>query len=123
MPEEKILNEGDVSRHLFFIIQGECVFNVKDENGNYFVASKLLVEGSSFGEIGLLYNCLRTGDVISKNFITLAYIDFRQFRYLLNKVRYMEKLFIEQVCSYNNSKKNFANRILSRIELFEDISL
>ena len=45
-----------------------------------------MVEGSSFGEIGLIHRCPRTADVIAKNYITLARIKLEQFQILIDQV-------------------------------------
>lgn len=48
---------------MYFVIQGDCLLNMRDEKNEYHVAEKILVEGSYFGEIGLIYKCPRTADI------------------------------------------------------------
>lgn len=34
MPEEEIVYEGEEAENFYFVIQGECLLNIKDENNN-----------------------------------------------------------------------------------------
>lgn len=67
---------------------------MKDENHEYHQAEKLLVEGSYFGEIGLIYKCPRTADISAKNYVTLASIQKHRFRSLLSKVNNLHRMLI-----------------------------
>ena len=81
-----------------------------------------MVEGSSFGEIGLIHRGPRTADVIAKNYITLARIKLEQFQILIDQVDHLKKLLTRQICSYEYSRKTFAKKILKRIDFFNEIT-
>ena len=70
---------------MYFIIQGECVINIMDHEEKTHQAIKLLVEGSHFGEIGLIYKRKRTADVISRNYITMAGLSYPNYREIINE--------------------------------------
>ena len=65
---------GDKVDYLYFIIDGEVVVNMRDENNRLQQAVKLLVEGAHFGEIGILYNCKRTAEIVTRDYNTMGYI-------------------------------------------------
>jgi CRP-like cAMP-binding protein len=48
---------------MFFISSGDCAVNIMDSNRELIVGHRLLVEGDHFGEIGLIYDCIRTATV------------------------------------------------------------
>ena len=68
--------------------------SMMDENNKFNQAMKLLVEGSSFGEIGLIHKCPRTADISAKNYVTLASISEQSFKYLTNEIQNLRKMLI-----------------------------
>lgn len=79
-PEEEIIKQGDEAQEMFFIIQGDCVLNLVEDDMKSYDAVKVMVEGDHIGEIALIYKCKRTASVISRNYNTLARLDITQFR-------------------------------------------
>jgi CRP-like cAMP-binding protein len=79
-PEEEIIKQGDESEEMFFIIQGDCVLNIIEDNLKSYDAVKVMVEGDHIGEIGLIYRCKRTASVISRNYNTLARLGKERYR-------------------------------------------
>lgn len=56
-PEETIMKQDDEPDFMYYISQGDCTVNIRDENRNENVAARILVEGKHFGEIGIIYGC------------------------------------------------------------------
>ena len=69
---------------MYFLSKGDCVVNIKDQNNKEHVAIRLLTEGDYFGEVGMIYSCVRTASVISRNYNTMARISYQQFREVVN---------------------------------------
>jgi len=49
------------------------------------VAFKLLIEGQHFGELGMIYKCVRTATVISRSYNTMARLGYGPFRELVGE--------------------------------------
>ena len=122
-PEEEIIKENDEATKFYFTIQGDCLLNIRDEKFYLHQAQKLLVEGTYFGEIGLLYKRPRTASISAKNYVTLAYIHKNSFNNLLNKIRNLQKILIKQVCSYRYDRKDFFYRVAKQIDSLNGISV
>ena len=82
-PEESIIWQGTESDAMYFISQGECTIDITDENRIVQKTVRLLVEGDHFGEIGLIYGCVRSATVISRNYNTMAKLNKERFRALM----------------------------------------
>ena len=69
MPEEVIIKQGETDPHacIFIIIQGDCDIQMvcHDSEVNY---GDNLVKGEHFGEISVIYDCVRSADVICKSY-------------------------------------------------------
>ena len=63
-PEETVILQGDESIDMYYIIQGDCTVNITEHDQKEHVAVKLLSPGRYFGEIGLIYSCVRTASII-----------------------------------------------------------
>lgn len=83
-PEENIVKENEEAQKFYFVIQGDCLLNIRDEKNDLHTAQKLLIEGNYFGEIGLIYKCPRTADISAKNYVTVSSIQKNKFGNLLN---------------------------------------
>ena len=62
MPEGDIINEGDPADKIYFLSQGGCEVNIKDEKKRDQLA-RYLQPGNIFGEIALIYKCNRTATI------------------------------------------------------------
>jgi F-box/leucine-rich repeat protein 7 len=71
-PEEPIIKQDDPSDSLYYISQGDCTVDIIDEKRVNQKNVRLLTEGSHFGEIGVIYNCVRTASITSRNYNTMA---------------------------------------------------
>ena len=95
------MKEEQEALKFFFVIQGDCLLNIRDENYHVLQAEKLLIEGNYFGEIGLIYKCPRTADIVARNYVTVGTIHKNNFNLLLSGVKNLKKVLIQQVCAYN----------------------
>ena len=71
-PEETVLQQGDDSNDMYYIIQGDCTLNILEHDQKESVGVKLLSAGQYFGEIGIIYECPRTASIISRGYNILA---------------------------------------------------
>ena len=78
-PEDTIIRQGrkEGADYLYFIMQGDCIVNIRDTQGKEHEAYKLLTEGDHFGEISLLYGCPVTASVIAMNYNTFGVVSER----------------------------------------------
>lgn len=83
-PEEKIIEQGEYGKDMFFIQTGDCILNLMDHNRQEYMPPRLLVPGEHFGEIGALYNCQRTCTIIGRFYNTLAQLTYSKFRAFIN---------------------------------------
>ena len=61
---------------MYFIQEGDCIINIKDEKGNEYISEKILIEGDHFGEVAMIYQCKRTASVVSRNYNTMARLQY-----------------------------------------------
>ena len=74
------MKQGEKGNDMYFISQGDCIVNVRDDQMHEKVAHKLLVEGDYFGDISILYNFVRTSSVICRNYNTMARLSHPAFK-------------------------------------------
>jgi CRP-like cAMP-binding protein len=74
--------------------------NIRDHDNKYHLAIKLLVEGDLFGEIGLINNCARTSEVVSRNYNTLARLSKGRLRMMFNQDPTFKKYMIKHSIKY-----------------------
>ena len=72
VPEEEIIIQDEPGNDMFFLSNGDCAVNIKDEQGRDHISVKLLITGDHFGEIALIYKCRRSATVVSRNYNTMA---------------------------------------------------
>ena len=96
--------------------------SMKDQN-NELQEQKLLVEGSYFGEIALIYKCLRTSDIMAKNYVSLASIKKNQFLSLLGKVDNLQRMMVRQIQMYTYARKDFMYKVIRKIDFLKDITI
>jgi ATP-binding cassette, subfamily B, bacterial len=104
VPEEEIIKQGQLGNGLYYITVGDCIVNVVDQNNVELQNIRLLVEGDHFGEIALLYNCERTCTVISRNYNTMARLEYKSLRLLINEYPGYKKSMIKSILKYDDPK-------------------
>jgi CRP-like cAMP-binding protein len=57
VPENVIVQQNTKGDGVYFIQTGDCVVNIKSQNGKDRIAHRLLSEGDHFGEISTIYGC------------------------------------------------------------------
>lgn len=123
-PEEVVVKQGQSERLLFFIIQGDCSVNMVDHQQKEHIATKLLVDGNHFGEIGLIYKTERTATVISRNYNTIGCLNENGIRTIRSNYPEFITEFKKQVYRYNDAKKLYMYHILiNKVEYFSDIDI
>jgi F-box and leucine-rich repeat protein 7 len=122
-PEEVIIKQDDESEHLYYISQGDCTVNIRDENRIEHVAHKILVEGQHFGEIGVIYKCPRTCTVLSRNYNTLARLGSVQFNEIIGNCPEYLIYLRKYVYSYQGTRKIFIWKALTQIPYMKTVSL
>ena len=75
----------------------------------------LLVEGDHFGEIALMYKCLRTASVICRNYNTLARLNYEKWREVVNEYPKYLQLLKMYVSLYEDPFKEFIRKLIMRI--------
>lgn len=107
---------------MYYIIQGDCTVNITEHDKKEHVAVKLLSPGRYFGEIGLIYGCVRTASIISRGYDILARLTKDRFKDLVidhpELLRYMKK----QVSKYRYQKREFVMNCFKQIPYLKDLS-
>ena len=80
VPDEDFIRQGEVGDAMYFIMSGDCVINVQDHRGIARNEIGFIHEGNHFGEISMLFKCLRTCTVLSRTYNIMAILDFRRYR-------------------------------------------
>ena len=106
---------------MYFIMQGDCVVNIRDMAGKLLIAFKLLAEGDIFGEIGLVYLTKRTSTVISRSYSTLAELNYDNFKTITTDYPEMMEYTVKKVMKYKDPRLQFMKRALSKLEFLKEI--
>jgi hypothetical protein len=81
----------------------------------------LLTKSDHFGEIGCLYNCVRTCSVKSLNYSILARMTLPRMRVLFIHYPQLREKFKKHVFSYQDSHKNFVLSTISKIPYMKGV--
>ena len=103
---------------MFFISSGECTVNIVDDKRNEIIAHRLLVEGNHFGEIGLIYDCIRTASVQSRNYNTMATLSKQNFLDLMNEIPGFLKNMKRHVYRYEDPLKTYTSEMMIKLPYF-----
>ena len=80
------------------------------------MACKLLIEGSHFGEISMLFQCKRTASIWSRNYNTIACLSKYKFNELVFYFPDYRKCLLKSIYKYKYSKKTFIGNVAKRVE-------
>ena len=105
-PEQSVTVQGDLSKALYFVMKGVCEVAVLDEHKEEHHVS-LLTRGTHFGEIGLIYNSVRTATVRTRGHTTLAVLSKKDFLTLSQRYRKLVTLFRESAVKYEDPWRKF----------------
>lgn len=115
-PEYIICHDLSESRDLFFIQGGDCVVNVRDVNFVPAQAVRMLTEGMVFGEIACVYDCKRTAEVVTRNYVVLARITNQRFKAnIASAIPELVTFMKKHIYKYNYPFKTFLRDIFNRI--------
>jgi len=89
-----------------------------DRNRVKHIAHRLLVEGDHFGEITMLYGCIRTCSVISRSYSTLARLHYPRFRMLVAEQPSLKKELLKWVWQYDDPNITFLKKLVGQLEFF-----
>ena len=106
------MKQDDPSTDMYYIMQGDCTVNIVDEQRIEHVAIKLLVEGSHFGEIGMIFKSPRTATIISRNYNTMARLGYGAFRDLVSHYPEYKQHLLNHLYAYKGYRKKFLWKIL-----------
>ncbi len=120
-PEHKFVGQDDSDpehlSHMFFIAKGDCVVFVKDKNKQRIVNNRVrvLYSGEHFGEISLIYSCMRTATVTSNNYCTMAKLSKEKFHEIHLKFPELVPQLKKRIYLYDDSVKLFLEKGLDQI--------
>ena len=116
-PEEEIITEGTQAKSLYFLVNGEVKITVTNRyKEKKFVC--YLSEGAHFGEIGVIYNTLRTANVESVGYCTVAGLNKKDYEVLLSNYGDLEHRFRSCTDVYNDEWKQFVLSVLAQGDYF-----
>jgi CRP-like cAMP-binding protein len=81
---------------------------------------RTLKEGDHFGEIALIYNCLRTATVQSDAYSVVAEISREHFIAMLNRFSELRPKFKEGTAIYKDPWKRYITSLLRKIKYIND---
>lgn len=99
--------------------KGDCKVTVRNSHGKEIIVSKLM-EGSHFGEIGMIYSCERSATVYSMNYNTFALLSENKYRRLIQDYPEYEislKRYI--VKNYKDHRIEFLQNMMKRIDYLD----
>lgn len=128
VPEQEVIKQdgGPEDRKLqfamYFIGKGDCKVNIRDERGREHEGVRLLVEGDHFGEISVIFGCLRSASVISRNYNTLAKMITPRFKELVAEYPEFELALKEHIRkNYRDQKVTFLLNMIQRVDYFKGV--
>ncbi|KAI9017624.1 hypothetical protein BC832DRAFT_545249 [Gaertneriomyces semiglobifer] len=111
-PGDNVIREGDQSRAIFFIVKGTVKVTAEDGEINY----AELGPGSHFGEIGVLFDILRTATVTAKTKCTLAVLTASELQSLLANYPDVKEIF------ETSAKERYDALLAARARLWPSIA-
>lgn len=89
-PEEEVIRFGDKSDSMYFLVYGQCGVIVHDRYGEQHCVT-MLTPGNHFGEIGVVYNTIRTANVLSLGYCTIAKLTKQDYVTLISMFSHLEE--------------------------------
>jgi CPA1 family monovalent cation:H+ antiporter len=117
-PEEEVISQGNKGEAMYFLSKGDCVVNIQDQKGIDHIAFRLLTEGDHFGEISLIYKCKRSATVVSRNYNTMARLNYSRYRELINEFPKFNRYLKANLFLYNDPRKEFLKKIFKNLSYF-----
>jgi len=117
-PEEEIIRVGDPADAMYFLVHGECSVSMHDRYGSFKTLS-ILTPGSHFGEIGIAFNSLRTANVISLGYCTIAKLTKTDYNNWIKMFSHLEQKVKSYAFSYKDPWKEFIISCLKQANFLE----
>ena len=115
---------------MYFIRTGQFVVEIKSkftENRNVVEEEPCfktqLYDGDHFGEIGLIFECKRTGTVKSLNYGSLARLTEKGFKSLAQEFENFTSAFKNYVFKYKDDLRTFLEMECDKIKYFKDLDV
>lgn len=121
-PEQSVIVQGDLAKALYFVMKGVCEVAVLDEHKEEHHVS-LLGRGTHFGEIGLIYNSVRTATVRTRGYATLAVLSKKDFVTLSQRYRKLVTLFRESAVKYEDPWRKFIISALLQCRVLRNVPI
>ena len=83
-PEHKIVEQGEESDCMYFIIAGECLVILEDSTNFERIKTNLLGASDFFGELGCLFKCKRTCSIMSASYNIVARLTKPRLRNIIS---------------------------------------
>lgn len=111
-PEFEIIEEGAQPDYMYFLVYGEVCVLVTDQN-NVKHEICYLHPGAHFGEIGMIYNILRTATVKSLTYCNIAYLKKANYEKIATKFPEFEEKLKSWTDVYRDPWKAYIFEILN----------
>lgn len=120
-PEANVVSQFEVGNDMFFISNGQCEVEVRDENKDPHRV-RILNSAEIFGEVGLLYNTYRTATVRTITYTSLASINSTHFKDMISRYPAVRELLTEMVSRYKDPWKKFLIKTLSKLSFLKSLT-
>lgn len=117
-PEQVIINMGDEADSMYFLVHGDCAVTMHNRYG-VFEMIRQLNPGSHFGEIGVAYNTLRTANVVSLGYCTIARLTKLDYTSLKSMFSQLEEKIKTHAKQYSDPWKEYIISILIQARYLE----
>ena len=81
-PEDPIIRMGQAGDCIYFLAGGECLLSITNHLKQIQVYKEEITQGSYFGEVALILGSVRSANIESKNYCTLAQLNKEHFEKL-----------------------------------------
>lgn len=119
-PEEEIIKQFESGDKIYFVSEGTCEVEVLDEMKEKHRV-KLLLQGSYFGEIAVLFETTRTATVKSIDFASLAVLGKDKLGSLFNKFPTIKKSLMAGIIKYKDPYQMFIEKSLNKLTYFQGL--
>ena len=117
-PEETIVAQGELADAMYFIANGKCeVIMMHNITGNE-QWLKNLMPGDYFGEIGVIYETIRTCDVKTLEYSAVAALDTQAYKDCCLKYPQLDKKLKILAADYEDPWENFVMKAFQRVSYF-----
>jgi CRP-like cAMP-binding protein len=121
-PEAALTLQGEEGTEFFYLVRGSCQVSAWDELKVEHLIKTLQV-GQYFGELALIYNCMRTATVRTVTYTSVAYLSSEDFNQLTSSYPELIWTLKKAATNYNDHWRLFILRALQRVPYLSHCSL